>query len=189
MACCLLIATLLAVLIRPFRAFRRSTAPLAWRPHAVEAAAVAEPPLRSSISARIASFGYAIEGLRYLVRNEPNARIHVVAGVLAIIVGILLNIGAAEWRWIALAIALVFAAEALNTAIEQVCNLVSPRPDPLVKVAKDVAAGAVLVCAVTAAAIGVATFAPYLPSLASSGTTVWQFAFCNGRSVVTTTGP
>ena len=79
-----------------------------------------------------------------------------------------------------LAIALVFTAEALNTAIEQVCNLVSPRPDPVVKVVKDVAAGAVLVCAVAAAAIGVATFAPRLPPLTGAGTGPWSLALCGG---------
>ncbi len=177
MACCLLIAALLGVLFRPFMACRRSVTPLAWRPHAVEPAA-AGPSSRFSFSARLASFGYAIEGLRYLVSHEPNARIHVVAALLAVLLGVLLNIGAGDWRWIALAIALVFAAEALNTAVEQVCNLVSPGPDPVVKVAKDVAAGAVLVCAVAAAAIGIATFVPHLPPFADTATGRWPLVRC-----------
>ncbi len=89
------------------------------------------------------------------MRNEPNARIHVVAGAVAILLGLVLKIGVGDWRWIALAIALVFAAEAFNTAIEQICNRLSPQADPVVKIVKDVAAGAVLVCAIAAAAIGI----------------------------------
>jgi diacylglycerol kinase len=67
----------------------------------------------------------------------------------------------ADWRWIAVAVALVWFAEALNTAFEYVCDVVSPGEHAAVKHAKDIAAGAVLICAVGAAMIGCLTFWPY----------------------------
>lgn len=114
------------------------------------------------ISARLCSFRYAINSLRLLVRFEHNAWIHFAATLGAIAVGSILRLSLADWRWIGLAVALVWMAEAFNTAIEQLCNRVSPGPDPIVKAVKDMAAGAVLVAATAAALIGAATFLPYL---------------------------
>jgi diacylglycerol kinase (ATP) len=107
-------------------------------------------------------FGHAMRGLLFLVRSEPNAKLHLAATAAVATLGALLGLGAGEWRWLVLAAALVWAAEAFNTAVEQVCNLVSPGFDPRVEAAKDVAAGAVLVAAVAAAAIGAATLLPPL---------------------------
>lgn len=117
---------------------------------------------RSYLAGRVRSFAYAFAGLHHLVRREPNARIHFLLTIGAIAAGLWLRIGLADWRWLALAIGLVWAAEALNTVIERLCDLVSPGPDDEVKIIKDVAAGAVLVCAATAAALGTATLLPYL---------------------------
>ena len=108
------------------------------------------------------SFGYAAEGLRFLFRHEHNAWIHLAASASAIGAGLTLHISLADWRWLILSIALVFAAEAGNTAIEQLCNLVHPARHPVVKRIKDVAAGAVLLCAMGAAAIGALTLWPYV---------------------------
>src|SRR6185503_13346679 len=101
-------------------------------------------------------------GLGFLIRNEPNMRIHIVAAVAALVLGWNLRIDAAEWRWLILAIGLVLGAEALNTAVEQACNAITPDYHAAIKVAKDAAAGAVLLSAATAALIGVSIFAPHL---------------------------
>ncbi len=113
-------------------------------------------------AARWRCFGHALRGLLFLVRSEPNAKLHLAATAAVALLGAMLRLGAGEWRWLVLAAALVWAAEALNTAVEQVCDLVSPGPDPRVKAAKDVAAGAVLIAAAAAAAIGAATLLPPL---------------------------
>ena len=99
------------------------------------------------LTARLGSIGHALRGLAALMRTEPNARIHAVATMLVIVAGALLRLSALEWGLIALAITCVWAAEALNTAIEAVVDLVSPESRPLAARAKDVAAGAVLVAA------------------------------------------
>lgn len=111
---------------------------------------------------RARSFGHAFEGLAYALRTQPNVRIHI--GILAVIVlvGLGLHIDLTAWALIVLAAGLVFAAELLNTGIEAVVDLASPDLHPLAKAAKDVAAGAVLVAAVTAVGVGLLVLGPPL---------------------------
>lgn len=159
MICCTLLAALMGAVCWPWRRFVLArTSPLTWRPHA---RTIAGPP-EFSLSARLRSFGYAAEGLRYLFRYEHNAWIHLGASAAAMSAGLALRISLADWRWLILSIALVLAAEAGNTAIEQLCNLVHPARHPIVKRIKDVAASAVLLCAMGAAAIGAMTLWPYV---------------------------
>jgi diacylglycerol kinase (ATP) len=117
-----------------------------------------------SIGARIKSFGCAFEGLSFMLKTHHNAWIHLVATVIVIVVSVLLKISIADCRWIVVAIFLVWGAEAFNTAVEYVCDMVSPERNIVVKRAKDIAAGAVLLSAVSAACIGLLTFWPYLAS-------------------------
>ena len=84
----------------------------------------------------------------------------VVLGVIAL--GLILKIDTAAWRWIVFSIGLVLAAETLNTAIEALCDALRPEHDPAIGAVKDIAAGAVLICAVAALIIGALTFAPYM---------------------------
>ncbi|MEP7006074.1 MAG: diacylglycerol kinase family protein [Sphingomonas bacterium] len=156
MVCCTIIAALLGLLMRPVLALRKT--PLAWRPGV--AASQGSQPIRAA--GRVQSFAHALAGLRFLVRNEPNMRIHIGAGVAAMLAGAVLHIGVAEWRWLVLAVMLMLAAEALNTAIEQTCNAIGLSYNPAIKAAKDVAAGAVLIAAIAAALIGASIFGPYL---------------------------
>lgn len=107
---------------------------------------------------RLASFGFAFRGLRALVAGEPNARIHLLATVVAVGLGATLRLTPLEWCAVVAAIALVWVAEALNTAVEAICDLVHPEPHPLVARAKDVAAAGVLCAAVGAAVIGTLVF-------------------------------
>lgn len=159
MICCTFLAALLSAIWWPWRRFvlARPSA-LAWRPHARAIVA----PTRFSLSARLRSFGYAAEGLRYLFRHEHNAWVHLAVSSSAMGAGLALHISLADWRWLILSIALVLAAEAGNTATEQLCNLVHPARHPVVKRVKEVAAGAVLLCAMGAAAIGALTLWPYV---------------------------
>jgi diacylglycerol kinase (ATP) len=115
-------------------------------------------PKAGASPTRLASFGFALRGVRALLAAEPNARIHLLATVAAIGLGFALRITPLEWCAIVAAIALVWAAEAFNTAIETICDLVHPEPHPLVARAKDVAAAGVLGAAVGAAVIGALVF-------------------------------
>jgi diacylglycerol kinase (ATP) len=119
-------------------------------------------PRPFSVAARLRSFRHAGRGIGYFLRREHNAWIHGAATIAVIGLGVRLNVSAADWRWLIVAIAMVLAAEALNTAFERLCDLVSPGSTELVRTAKDVAAGAVLLLAIGAALIGLITFAPYI---------------------------
>lgn len=158
MVCCTIVAALLAALLWPLRRLAGRSSPLAWRPHGPERST---SPIGFPTVARLRSILYAVEGLRFLIRNEHNARLHALVSLGIVGTGGMLRISVNDWRWIVVSIGLVWIGEALNTAVEQLCNLVSPQPHPLIKASKDVAAGAVLVCAVTAAIIGGLTFYPY----------------------------
>ncbi len=112
------------------------------------------------IERRLASFRCALNGLGRMFRSQTNARIHLVATGLVIAAGALLRISIAEWCLVTLAIAAVLAAEAFNTALEELTDLVSPGQHPLAGRAKDSAAGAVLVTAIGAAFVGGLVFLP-----------------------------
>ena len=135
---------------------------LAWRPYAVIEQVDTMPPSKPSQTTRLGSFRYALAGLRFLVQTQPNAQIHAVITVLAVLAGALLNISAADWRWVLAVTMWVWFAEAMNTAFEHVCDVVSPEFNVSVQRAKDVAAGAVLVSAAGAAALGALVFWPYV---------------------------
>lgn len=117
---------------------------------------------------RISAFRDAARGFRVLLADEPHARFHAVATVLVLWLGFWLEISAAEWCAVILAIGMVWVGEAVNTAIEAVVDLVSPERHALAGKAKDIAAGAVLLAAVTAASVGGVVFLPKLWRVLSS---------------------
>lgn len=108
------------------------------------------------------SFGYAFAGIGFVLRTQRNARLHLLATIIVLVLGVVLRLEVSDWRWILMCIALVWFAEMMNTAFEYVCDVVSPDLHVSVKRAKDIAAGAVLVCAMGAAVIGLMTFWPYV---------------------------
>jgi diacylglycerol kinase (ATP) len=116
---------------------------------------------------RIRSFRHAIAGLRRMIRCQHNAWIHLAATAIVLAAGFLAELSAADWCWIILAISIVWTAEALNTAFEFLADAASPEFHPLVRDAKDVAAGAVLVTALAAAVIGAIIFWPHVARLFS----------------------
>ncbi|WP_289745246.1 diacylglycerol kinase family protein [uncultured Bacteroides sp.] len=111
---------------------------------------------------QLRSFGYAWKGIRCCVGKEQNLSFHLIVTVLTIIAGFLLDITWTDWMIVILCIGVVIAAELFNTAIEKLVDLVSPERHPIAGQVKDIAAGAVLVCAATAAIIGLIVFIPYL---------------------------
>lgn len=106
------------------------------------------------------SFGYAFAGLRVFFLHENNARVHLLAALAAILVGFWLQISSIEWALVLLSIGSVWAAEAFNTALEKLCDLVEPDIHPRIKIIKDLAAAAVFFTAVMAACIGIIIFLP-----------------------------
>ena len=111
------------------------------------------PPLPPRNITLPESFGYAIRGIWLLTQRERNFQIHLVASVVVIILAIVVRCNAYDWALLCVAMGLVLVAESLNTAIETVVDLVSPEYHPLAGRAKDIAAGAVLLAALTAVAV------------------------------------
>lgn len=106
------------------------------------------------------SFKYAWLGIIHLFSNEANAKIHLLACILVIAASVIFNLTATEWCLVITAIGGVFMAEGFNTSIEKLCDKVSPEKNELIKTAKDVAAGAVLLFVIAAVVIGLIIFIP-----------------------------
>ena len=111
------------------------------------------------------SFQYAFSGMADMLRQEPNARIHCIITVLVIVAGFLFRISSTEWIGIVISIGMVIAAETVNTAIERLADVVQPDQDERIRAVKDLAAAAVLLCALAAAAVGVIIFLPKVIAL------------------------
>lgn len=121
-----------------------------------------QSPRPFEFNGRIRSFAFALAGIRTMLRSQQNAWIHLAATIAVCVLGLVLGISTAEWCWIVLAIMSVWTAEALNTAFEFLADVASPEFHPLVKHAKDVAAGAVLIAAFGAAVIALLVLGPHL---------------------------
>ena len=115
-----------------------------------------------SIADRLQSFHYAASGVAFMLRTQHNAWIHLTITIAVCLAGWWLQLSAADWRWMTVAIVLVWVAETMNTAFEFVCDVVSPEFHGSVERAKDIAAGAVLICSGGAAVLGLLTFTPYV---------------------------
>lgn len=114
---------------------------------------------------RIASFRWAFKGLNDLFLHHPNAQIHLLATVIVIPLAFVLDVSIIEWCLLILCITLVVAMEAINSALEYLADKVSPEQDELIGKSKDIAAGAVLWCAIGAALIGMLILGPKLYAL------------------------
>jgi diacylglycerol kinase len=114
---------------------------------------------------RLASFRHAFDGAGTLLRTQPNARFHLVAALLVIVLGWALNVMAWEWAMLALAIGTVWTAEAMNTALEFLSDELSLEWREKIKHAKDVAAFGVLAASVAAMVTGGVIFGPRLIAL------------------------
>lgn len=117
---------------------------------------------RGKIRRLVRSFGYAIEGFRYVVAKEANMRIHVLASFVVILASFWFRILLTEWLIVLLLIAGMFSLELMNTAVEKTVDLITTKRHPLAKHAKDAAAAAVLVYACFAVIIGMLIFWKYI---------------------------
>lgn len=111
---------------------------------------------------RLRSFGHAFAGMAHVLRTQRNAWIHAVMTLIVIVLGIWLRIPSTQWPALLLAVALVWMAEFINSALEAIVDLASPGRHPLARVGKDVGAAAVLIAALASAAVGLIIFLPPL---------------------------
>ena len=118
---------------------------------------------------RVKSFGFAGRGIRSVFETEVNMKIHLTVALLVIIFGFILQINITEWMLCLLCFGLVVGTEMMNTAIENLVDLVSPHQHPLAGATKDIAAGAVLINAIISAIVGLLIFVPK----------VWQVLLTN----------
>ena len=118
-----------------------------------------------SITKRLHSFRYAFAGLGVLLREEHNSWIHTLAAVLVVIAGFVFHIRPWEWIAIVIVIGMVFAAEIINSSLERTADFVKAERDDRKRDIKDLGAAAVLVCAISAAVVGMIVFLPKIINL------------------------
>jgi undecaprenol kinase len=117
---------------------------------------MARSAIRSSGFLR--SFSFAGQGVWHVVRTQRNMRVHLVIALAAVVAGLILHIGAADWACVLTVIGLVLTAETLNTVVEALVDLCTDEYHPLAKAAKDMAAGAVLLSSAAAVGVGLVVF-------------------------------
>jgi len=115
---------------------------------------------RFSFRNRLNSFKYAFCGLKVLLKEEHNARIHLVISITVCVLGFILNISPIEWIAILIFIALVIGMEIMNSAIERICDFISPEWNRKIKPIKDLASAAVLLATFLAVICGSIIFIP-----------------------------
>lgn len=111
---------------------------------------------------RLKSFAYAFNGLKILLKEEVNARIHFFAASVVFLAGWYVQLSTIEWCCIVLAIGLVISFEIINSSIENIADFISPEKHDMIKKIKDLAAASVLISALTAFIIGIIIFLPKL---------------------------
>jgi len=120
-----------------------------------------------SFTGRLRSITHAISGLILMLRSQQNAWVHLIATLSAIGFGLLFGIAKSDWALLLLVIIIVWVAEALNTAFEFLCDVTNPEFHPVVKQAKDISAGAVLISAIGAVLVGLIVFVPHIYNMLS----------------------
>ena len=108
----------------------------------------------------IKSFGYAFHGVRLMIRQEQNAKIHLISVLLVGVAGFFFHLSLSEWLVVVIVSGGVFTAEAINTSIEALSDTIAPEYNKNIKQVKDFAAGAVLVASITAIIVGLIIFVP-----------------------------
>jgi len=113
-----------------------------------------------SLKKRLVSFRYAFNGIKILIREEHNARIHLFVAGCVLIAGAVFKISTAEWIAVIFCIGLVIALELINSAIENTADFLTKEKSESIKKIKDLSAGAVLAAAIASAIIGLIIFLP-----------------------------
>jgi diacylglycerol kinase len=112
------------------------------------------------LKSRLNSFRAAFRGIRVLIQEEPNAQIHLLATAFALGMGYYHHISVLEWVAVLFCIGAVLSLEAINTALENLADAVTTKPNPFIRNAKDVAAGGVLIMALVSVVIAAIIFLP-----------------------------
>lgn len=115
-----------------------------------------------SLQARLKSFEYAFQGFKHLLKAEANFKVHLIASGIVLFAGFYFQISGLEWALVGCCVGGVLSAEAFNSAIEHLCDVVSPQQNPVIGKIKDMSAFAVLIVSLVALAIGCLIFIPYL---------------------------
>ena len=110
----------------------------------------------------ILSFKYALEGFWAALKEEPNLKFHLLAGLVVILISFYLKISRQDWIDILILVGLVISVELTNTSVEAVVDAFTDKEHPRAKLAKDISAAAVLITSLTAAILGILIFLPYL---------------------------
>jgi diacylglycerol kinase len=118
--------------------------------------------MKQYIESRLKSFQFAFSGIYYIIKSQPNSWIHLVATVAVVLFGIWLGLSRIEWVLLVLTLGIIWAAEAINTALEAIVDLISPHHNPLAKIAKDVSAASVLILAMMSVLVGLILLGPPL---------------------------
>jgi len=113
-----------------------------------------------SLKNRINSFKYAFKGIATMFLEEPNFRLHLAAGLLVVLIGVILGLSRFEWMLITVVIGFVIVSEIFNAAVERIADFVSPEHNKIVGITKDLCAAMVLVAAIVAAVVGLMIFIP-----------------------------
>lgn len=111
------------------------------------------------------SFRFAGQGILDLFRFENNARVHLLVAIVVIGTSFVVGLSPVEWATILTQIGLVWAAEAFNTAIEKLCDFVSPGLHPQIKAIKDLSSGAVLILTIVAVLVGLIILGSHILTL------------------------
>jgi diacylglycerol kinase len=122
-----------------------------------------------NVPKNLRSFRFAAEGILALFRFENNAKIHLLAVIAVVVAGVWLQLDRVEWALVLTQTGLVLAAEAFNTAIEKLADVVSPERRPEIKAVKDLSAGAVLLVVIVAVVVGILIFGSKLIEMINQG--------------------
>ena len=122
-------------------------------------------PKNFSLKSRFASFKFAFNGLRSVLKNEHNSRLHLFAAIIAIVLGIILKLDRYEWSVLVIVIGMVFLTELLNSSLESLADIIDPAWSEEIRKAKDYAAAAVLISAIISAIVGGLIFIPKILDL------------------------
>ena len=117
-------------------------------------------PNKFSLKSRFRSFRFALNGLLLLLKNEHNFRIHLLAAIIVIVLGVIMKLDHYEWSLLVIVIGAVFLTELLNSSIESLADLIDPEWNELMMRAKDYGAAAVLISAIVAIVVGGLIFIP-----------------------------
>lgn len=120
---------------------------------------------RFSLKSRLQSFRYAVNGLKSLLKYEHNSRIHFVAAISVVILGLLLKIDLVEWSLLSIVIGMVFITELFNSSLEAFADSLKPEWNDLIGRAKDYCAAAAMIAAIISVVVGVIIFVPKLLDL------------------------